>query len=105
MVAGSLPPDGVVSGWRLLLSRVDPTARGMDTAGLGRVLMRLTELGSERGRDVGDIYIRPDVDGFGIAEFKAFDRLIALGRDAGRRVIDEWQNAQVRDPGVTTPAS
>jgi len=93
MVAGSLPPDGIVSGWRLLMSRVDPTARGMDTAGLGRVLMRLTELGSERGRDAGDVYIRPDVDGFGIAEFKAFDRLIALGREAGRRAIDEWQDA------------
>ena len=88
-----------MSGWRLLLSRVDPTARGMDTAGLGRVLMRLTELGSERGRDIGDVYIRPDVDGFGIAEFKAFDRLLALGRDAGRRAIDEWEGVDVCDLG------
>ena len=97
MVAGSLPPDGIVSGWRLLLSRVDPRHVGMDTAGLGRVLMRLTELGSERGRAVGDVYIRPDVDGFGIAEFKAFDRLLVLGRE---RVAAWWTNGRGLRPAI-----
>ena len=30
---------------------------------------------------------------------------VVLGREAGRRAVDEWQGAQARDPGVTTPAS
>lgn len=91
MVAGSLPGDGVVSGWRLLLGRFDRGAPGAETAGLGRVLMRLTELGSERDADRGDVYIRPAVDAYSIGDFKAFDRLVDLGHDAGLRAIDAWR--------------
>jgi NTE family protein len=91
MVAGSLPGDGVVSGWRLLLGRLDRGAAAAESAGLGRVLMRLTELGSERDADRGDVYIRPEVDAYGIGDFKAFDRLVRLGYDAGLRAIDEWR--------------
>jgi NTE family protein len=101
LVAGALPPDGVVSGWRLLVSRLDPSARAADTAGLGRVLMRLTELGSERGDDRGDVYVRPDVDGYSVGDFKAFDRLLELGRQAGFRAVDEWRAAAT----PTEPAS
>jgi predicted acylesterase/phospholipase RssA/CRP-like cAMP-binding protein len=93
LVAGALPPDGVVSGWRILASRLDPSARAADTAGLGRVLMRLTELGSERGDDRGDVYIRPEVEGYGVGDFKAFDRLLELGRQAGLRAVDNWRPA------------
>jgi predicted acylesterase/phospholipase RssA len=53
--------------------------------------MRLTELGSVRDADRGDVYIRPDVDGYSIGDFKAFDRLVDLGYDAGLRAIDEWR--------------
>jgi lysophospholipid hydrolase len=95
VLAGSLPGDGVVSGWRLLMGRLDPTTRAVETAGLGRVLMRLTELGSERGDDRGDVYIRPPVDGYSIGDFKAFDRLVGIGRDAGLRAIDEWHATRV----------
>jgi NTE family protein len=91
MVAGSLPGDGVVSGWRLLLERFERGASGTESAGLGRVLMRLTELGSERNADRGDVYIRPAIDGYSIGDFKAFDRLVDLGHDAGLRAIDEWR--------------
>ena len=90
MVAGSLPDGGFVSGWRLLMGRFDRGA-SRDTAGLGRVLMRLTELGSERNADHGDVYIRPAVDPYSIADFKAFDRLVELGREAGERAVDEWR--------------
>jgi predicted acylesterase/phospholipase RssA/CRP-like cAMP-binding protein len=91
LVAGGLPGEGIVSGWRLLFGRLDRGAASANTAGLGRVLMRLTELGSERGSDVGDVYIRPTVDAYGIADFKAFDDLVRLGREAGLRAIDEWR--------------
>jgi predicted acylesterase/phospholipase RssA len=91
MVAGSLPGDGVVSGWRLLLGRFDRGASGTDGAGLGRVLMRLTELGSEPNADHGDVYIRPPVDAYSIGDFKAFDTLVDLGHDAGLRAIDAWR--------------
>jgi predicted acylesterase/phospholipase RssA/CRP-like cAMP-binding protein len=91
MVAGSLPDGGFVSGWRLLLGRFDRGTAARETAGLGRVLMRLTELGSEPNADQGDVYIRPAVDPFGIADFKAFDRLVTIGREAGERAVDDWR--------------
>jgi predicted acylesterase/phospholipase RssA/CRP-like cAMP-binding protein len=88
--AAGLPEGGVVSGWKMLLGRLDPAVSNRDTAGLGRILMRLTELGGGHDDDRGDLYIRPSVDPFGIAEFKAFDRLIALGYEAGMLSLREW---------------
>lgn len=88
--AAGLPEGGVVSGWKMLLRRLDPAVSNRDTAGLGRILMRLTELGGRHDDDRGDLYIRPAVDPFGIAEFKAFDRLVALGYEAGMLSLREW---------------
>lgn len=90
LVAGSLPGEGVVSGWRLLLARLARNASADDTAGLGRVLMRLTELGGHRAIDRGDLYIRPAVDAYGIADFKAFDELRRIGHEEGLRALDNW---------------
>jgi predicted acylesterase/phospholipase RssA/CRP-like cAMP-binding protein len=90
LVAGSLPGEGVVSGWRLLLARLARDASAADTAGLGRVLMRLTELGGHRAADRGDLYIRPAVDAYGIADFKAFDELLRIGREEGLHALDNW---------------
>jgi len=94
--AGSLPNGGVVSGWKLLLGRLDRGAPSRHTAGLGQILMRLTELGSEQNHDRGDLYIHPAVDPFGIADFKAFDRLIQLGYEAGDRAVIDWLAEQPR---------
>ena len=52
--------------------------------------MRLTELGSAQSDDRGDVYIRPAIDAYGIADFKAFDRLIELGYEAGRETLRDW---------------
>jgi predicted acylesterase/phospholipase RssA/CRP-like cAMP-binding protein len=91
LTAGSLPDGGVVSGWKLLMSRIDPTVANQgETAGLGRILMRITELGSERSDDRGDVYVRPEVDNYSIADFKAFDRLIQLGYEATHETVGKW---------------
>ena len=87
---GALPGDGVVSGWRVLLSRIDPSARDRDRAGLGRILLRLTELGTERDDDRGELRIRPAIDDYGIADFGAFDRLVELGYEAAMESVPAW---------------
>jgi predicted acylesterase/phospholipase RssA/CRP-like cAMP-binding protein len=92
---GGLPGDGIVSGWRVLLSRIDPNAREQDRAGLGRILLRLTEIGTDHD-DRGDLYIRPAIDGFSIADFGAFDRLVDLGYDAAMTAVPEWTDGAVR---------
>lgn len=87
---GALPSDGVVSGWRVLLSRIDPSARDRDRAGLGRILLRLTEIGSDHD-DRGDLCIRPAIDAFSIADFGAFDRLVDLGYEAAMTALPGWR--------------
>jgi lysophospholipid hydrolase len=95
VTAGSIPHDGVVSGWRVLLDRIDPgTSSASNTAGLGRILMRLTELGAEQTDDHGDLCIRPPLDSFGIADFKAFDRLVQIGYEEGHRAVGEWLTSE-----------
>ena len=97
--AGELPDSGVVSGWKWLMQRVDPRATTPEMAGIIRVLMRITELGGTGGADLGDLYIRPPVDG---------------DRDARLRRVRPARRARVRgrehrDRGVAqlraTPAS
>jgi predicted acylesterase/phospholipase RssA len=92
LVADETPGDGIASGWEMLLRRLDPFSEKQETIGLARIMMRLTELGSETTADRGDLYIRPPIDPFGIAEFKSFDRLLAIGYEAGTKAVDEWIN-------------
>ena len=88
--AGELPDSGVVSGWRWLRQRVDPRAATPDMAGIIRVIMRITELGGTGAADLGDLYIRPPVDGIAMLDFGAFDRLVELGYATASAAIEEW---------------
>ena len=88
--AGALPDSGVVSGWQWLMQRLDPRAATPDMAGIIRVLMRITELGGSGAADLGDLYIRPPVDGIAMLEFGAFDELVELGYAAASTAIEEW---------------
>jgi predicted acylesterase/phospholipase RssA len=88
--AGALPDSGVVSGWQWLLSRLDPRTPTPEMAGILRVLMRITELGGSGATDIGDLYIRPPVDGIAMLEFGAFDELVELGYAAASTAIEEW---------------
>jgi hypothetical protein len=82
-----------VSGWKMLLDKVDPRVSNRQSLGIARVLMRLTEMGGKHDNDRGDITIRPAVDPFSLADFKAFDRLVALGYEAGVRSLGEWSDS------------
>ena len=88
--AGALPESGVVSGWQWLLQRVDPRAPSTEMAGIIRVLMRITELGGSHAADRGDVYIRPDVDGIAMLNFRAFDDLVEHGYRAASTAIAKW---------------
>jgi predicted acylesterase/phospholipase RssA len=59
-------------------------------AGIIRVLMRITELGGGGSADLGDLYIRPPVDGIAMLDFSAFDRLVELGYQAASTAIEAW---------------
>jgi predicted acylesterase/phospholipase RssA len=90
MRAGALPDSGVVSGWQWLVQRLDPRTPSPEIAGIVRVLMRITELGGGGSPDLGDLYIRPPVDGIAMLDFSAFDRLVDLGYEAATEAIGAW---------------
>ncbi|HEY3724002.1 MAG TPA: cyclic nucleotide-binding and patatin-like phospholipase domain-containing protein [Acidimicrobiia bacterium] len=88
--AGQLPHTGVVSGWKILMQRADPRLASPEMAGIIRVIMRITELGGSGAADLGDLYIRPPVDGIAMLEFSAFDQLVELGYAAASTAIEAW---------------
>jgi predicted acylesterase/phospholipase RssA len=102
LAAGTMGSDGVVSGWEVLLRRFDPAHQAEPRLSIGRILMRLTELGSTRADDLGDVYVKPPVDEFGIADFKAYERLIEVGHAHGRATLEAWL-ASDSAPTFVTP--
>ncbi len=90
MRAGELPHSGVQSGWKWLMQKMDPRVDNPDMAGIIRVMMRITELGGTGNQDLGDLYIRPPVDGIAMLDFSAFDELLELGYATASVAIEEW---------------
>ena len=93
LVAGDLPGDGIVSGWRALLARLNPLAPRGRTVGITRILMRLTELSAAFGSEaqLADLVLRPPVAAFGTMDFRSsFDRLVQVGNDAASAQLGEW---------------
>jgi lysophospholipid hydrolase len=92
LVAGELPADGVVSGWRAIAERFNPLDPKGQTVTIAKILMRLTELSSAFGSkaELADLVVRPPVHRFGSLDFKAIDELVPLGREAARDAIHDW---------------
>jgi NTE family protein len=99
--ASSVPPSGVLSGWRFLASSLRGRAFENLTT-LPRILMRLTELGSLGDDDRGDCYIRPPLDDISLLDFDKLDTLIHRGEQAAAAALAEWL---ARTSPVTMPLS
>ncbi len=82
---GGLDGSGIVNGWQRLRSR------GTGGASLGRLMMRLTELGRHDSNELADVLISPDVRGFGLVDTKSAKQIAERGYEAGRRAIDAGQ--------------
>jgi predicted acylesterase/phospholipase RssA len=98
--AGDLPKGGVLSGWRTMAQRLNPTAATPDIVGITRILMRLTELSSNarQATEQADLTIRPDVSSFAMMDFASMDDLIARGNEAGHRDLGKWLTDTGRAP-------
>jgi NTE family protein len=82
MDVGGLDGSGIVNGWQRLRSR------GTSGASLGRLMMRLTELGRHDSNELADVLISPDVRGFGLVDTKSAEQIAQRGYEAGRRAIE-----------------
>ena len=82
---GGLDGSGIVNGWQRLRSR------GAGGASLGRLMMRLTELGRHDSNELADVLISPDVRGFGLIDTKSARQIAQRGYEAGMRAIKAGQ--------------
>ena len=82
---GGLDGSGIVNGWQRLRHR------GTGGASLGRLMMRLTELGRNDSNELADVLISPDVRGFGLVDTKSGIQIVQRGYEAGRRAIEAGQ--------------
>ncbi len=79
---GGLDGSGIVNGWQ----RLRPG--GDSGASLGRLMMRLTELGRHDSNELADVLISPDVRGFGLIDTKSATQISQRGYEAGLRAIE-----------------
>ena len=82
---GGLDGSGIVNGWQRMRSR------GTSGASLGRLMMRLTELGRHDSDELADVLISPDVRGFGLVDTKNGAEIAQRGYDAGVQAIESGQ--------------
>src|SRR5262249_8186841 len=90
------PYEHAISGWRILLSRLNPFAPALGVPSMAAVLQRSAELASVvMQREVLlrgiDLYIQVPVKQFGMLDFHAAPEIIRAGHDAAGTKIAAWQ--------------
>lgn len=91
------PPPMAVSGWRLLLRRLNPFRRASPDPSIADVLLRAGELACVAMSRINkastplSLAIKPPVGGYRMLEFDAFDSIIEVGY---RHALDELQHWQ-----------
>ena len=85
-----------LSGWRLLLNKINPLTRSLHLPGIATTLQRAGELASiahqkQMIQQLADLYIRMPVEQFPLFDFKAADKIIETGYRHAQQVIAEWQ--------------
>jgi predicted acylesterase/phospholipase RssA len=85
-----------LSGWRLLLNKINPLARPLRIPDIATTLQRSGELASiahqrQIVQQLADLYIRMPVEQFPLFDFKAANRIIDAGYRHAQQVISEWR--------------
>lgn len=81
-----------VSGWEILLSRINPFGATKRAPSMVGTMLRTMEVNSlyhrKNTRALADILIEPDVAGYGIMAFHEYESLIRRGYEAARQTLD-----------------
>ena len=91
-----------MSGWRLLLDRLNPFSSAPRLPNIAQILSRAATLASiyhcESARRMADLYLQPPVERIGMLEWKALDDISELGYRYAAEQIAEWQRGRC-EPG------
>ena len=82
------------SGWGALYRRLTPFVTKKKTLTIFDVLLRSNVVSSRaRGaasRDAADLYVRPNVQSFGLLDFSPVDELYHIGYEATKKALENW---------------
>jgi predicted acylesterase/phospholipase RssA/CRP-like cAMP-binding protein len=98
-----------VSGWRALVSKLNPLQRDGGAPLIFESLVRVLALNdvhqAKTKRGLADIYIRPAVEKYNILDFGAYARIAAMGYRSAMQALEEWQDLRNREgkPAESAP--
>lgn len=85
---------GEVSGWRLLLNRLNPFSRNLRFPSVIATLLRALEISSVRTvpaqQDRAFLLVEPDVKSIAILDFRRFKTATDLGYESARERLNRW---------------
>ena len=87
-----------MSGWRLLVDRMNPFSSAPRLPNIAQILARTATLASiyhrESSRHLADLYLQPPVEQIGMLEWKALSDIADLGYRYAVEQIAAWQNGR-----------
>ena len=90
--------DTCVSGWRVLLNKINPFSKNLKTPSLVEILMRTLEVNanssSREQAHLTDLLIQPDTRGYGPDAYDKWKPLAERGYEASIEKLVEWKSRQ-----------
>lgn len=88
--------EEIPSSWDILWSRISPFKKSIKIPTIFDILMRTTMLSSihkmEEMKTDADLYLHPEVDQFGLLEFRAIDEIVEIGYQHTKKKIEKWKS-------------
>jgi len=90
---------GGVSGWQLLLNKLNPWAEKMSRPSLVEILSRASIIGGLAQRKKGmegiaDLYLQPPVNGFPLMAYKQAEKIEEVGYQYAMKELQKWLAAK-----------
>lgn len=91
----SVDYDQFPSPWKLLWDRVFGSQKSHNVPNILDLLMRTTMVGSIHKTNAvkieADLYLQPPVDQFKLLDFKALDKIVAVGYEYAKKKLEGWK--------------
>lgn len=91
--------DTDISGWRILLSRLNPFSKRLRTPSLVGTIMRSMEINSLRrareNESYADVMIYPEAKAFGQQEYHKYEAIAEIGYRAALEPLREWKEKRL----------
>lgn len=91
--------DDSISGWRMLINRLNPASEKDAAPSLIWTVLRSMEINNVYFQNsmekLTDLFIHPDVSKFGILEFGSYEPIIQIGYETAAPKLKDWHNSYI----------